>query len=282
MKKIVSIIASVAALFSLASCDNKADFSTSPFVRLNGTSFVFNEDAGKVEIPIYAFPDDSLGFPRGTVSTDVTFEIIEGSAKNGVNFSVEQANGVVSIKDAKSGSIVLDITDLSGEFTGDLDFKVRLTSASNGLTLGGAYEASVLIKDLDHPLGAILGSYTADYVSYFDGTQYNHTLTIEPDPSDMTKVWINNLDPFFYSNGYKAPSSNRFYANVSADLSTMTVPMGQLVGYQDVELASGSGEPLVFEFSKDHSSFVSNDIIGVAAADGWYEAYLPGIVFSKN
>ena len=217
MNKTVKIFAGAAVLASFAACSQKIDFETFDYARLEATSYTFNEDAGTVTIPVYA--------NKGASGT-VNFEVIENTAKVGTNFTVEPANGSLNINGGSS-AITLKINHLEGVFTGDVNFTIRLTGASDGLTVGGIYAARVTIKDLDHPLLSILGAYTASGYSYFDEDDIDWTMTLYPDEADVHTVWIDNL---FGNDGW-AIATTRYYGTVNEDQTVLTIPFGQTSKY---------------------------------------------------
>ena len=203
MNKTVKIFAGAAVLASFAACSQKIDFETFDYARLEATSYTFNEDAGTVTIPVYA--------NKGASGT-VNFEVIENTAKVGTNFTVEPANGSLNIGGGQS-AITLKITNQVGVFTGDVNFTIRLTGASDGLTVGGIYAARVTIKDLDHPLSDILGNYVAKGISDAWGDVYDIAITVAPVDGSVSEVTVSNICPYSVSAGY--PHMLRGYVNDS-------------------------------------------------------------------
>lgn len=175
MNNTSKIIAGLALIASLASCSQKAEFQSSSYVRFNAEAYSVKEDAGTVRLPVYAYPKNGeTSFPRAEEAyTEVSFEIVENSAKAGENFTVEPANGILTFDGESVAYITLNITNLEGEYTSDLDFTIKLTGATRDYTIGAFHTASITIVDNDHPLAAILGSYTANVVDYWGGSLYD-------------------------------------------------------------------------------------------------------------
>lgn len=283
MNKIIRIIAVSAAIISLASCSQKAEFQTSPFVRLNSSSLSVKEDVGSVQIPVYAYNDDWLGFPRKYANTSVNFDVVDMTAKKGVNYTVEPSNGVLTFDNSGVANITVNITNLVGEFTSDLKFKVVLTGASDGFTLGGLRENTVTIKDNDHPLAAILGTYTANVTDTW-GDSYVIRTVVEPVDGSFTEVTMSDLCPWIITQGY----TDKVHGVVSDDMSRITVEVNGV--YANVGYFVASTKPtsydlneLVFTFDKENLTLTNQSYYGLFdGGTGWYDCIPPGAVFTKQ
>ena len=224
MKTIFKILAGASILASFAACNDKADFLTYPYARFDASDYNFNEDAGTVTIPIYA--------DKGA-SGSVNFEIVEGSAKQGVDFTIEPANGVVAIAGG-GGSITVNIINHEGELTGDTSFGIKITGTSEGLTLGGIYETSVKIKDIDHPLTDLFGDYTFKALSADWGDDDNieyyktsWTMTMAPVEGELEQIAITNISAFSVAYSPYLDEPMVVIGTVSADKKTITIPVPQ-------------------------------------------------------
>lgn len=282
MNKIIKIVAVLVAIISLASCNQKAEFKTSSFVRLNSTSLSVKEDAGSVQIPVYAYPAGELSFPRGGVSTSVNFEVVDISAKKGVNYTVEPSNGVLTFSNSNQANITINVTNLAGEFTSDLKLKVVLTGASDGFTLGGMRENTVTIKDNDHPLSAILGTYTANVTDTW-GDSYVIKTVVEPIDGSLTEVTLSDLCPWIITQGY----TDKVKGVVSADMSTITVAVNGVYGNVGYFVAATKPQAydldeLVFTFDKENMTLTNQSYYGLFNGGSWYDCIPPGSVFKKQ
>lgn len=292
MKKLSKILLGAGIVASLAACDRKAEFTTSSFVAFDATSVEVAEDAGSLQIPVYAYAKNGdYAFPRSeSASTSVTFEIVDGTAVNGTDFTVEPANGVLTFSGSSESGITVTPVDHDGVRTGDLSFTIRITGASDGFTLGGARELTVSIKDQDHPLANLLGQYTA--VSG-DGTSW--TMTWMMDEEDESIVWADGMTPEIVGYGglvYGVVSENnsvvtfsmpQFLPITSGDYYTGLVLFDGEYYYSDGELvltydaASGTWTSEyglmfgAFEESENVDSFV-----------GYFGMVAPGITLTKN
>lgn len=242
------------AAMGLAACSNDLpEFNDNDaFVAFTSTSTSVDENKGEIEIPVLL---TSLNGKEGTVD----FEFVPDEtapAEEGVNFTVENASKTLTFtKDANTQSIKLKITELSGKFTGDLRFTVKLTNAQ-GVNLGADNTHTVTIADLDHPLAAILGTYSASAVSYFyDETQW--TVKITKDDSDVSKVWITNLVP----DGSSA--SSPVYGTVNDAKTEIHIPVGQEIAvsssYPHICLEGFRGE--------DGDEEITDYIVGIITTD---------------
>lgn len=213
MKSINRILAFTAVVAAFASCREVSDFTTTPFVNLYRTTVSVNEDVGTVILPV------KLGSLKGDKNTSVTFKVVEGAAKEGVNFTIEPAGKVLNFNGTDSLAIKINVVDQPGVFTGALDFQIELESATNDYQVGGSSVTSFTIKDNDHPLANILGTYTA--TAYGQGAgDVTWTLNLTTDEKDITVVWCDFIVPMLsvYS------SYGKGYAKgvVSEDKSTIT------------------------------------------------------------
>ncbi len=221
MNKCFKIFAGIAAVMALASCNKEVEYQTSSFVTFESTGYTVQENAGTVKIPLHAYAENvDLSFPREGANTSVTFQVIDNTAKNGVNFTVEPANGVLDINGTTDSAITLNITNLVGEFTGDLTFTIAITGASNDYTIGGLNTVNVTIKDIDHPLADVLGNYTVTQEDFAQGP-VSYTMQIVADDKDLSVVWIYPICPLASQVGFQV------YGTVSEDHKTITIPCGQ-------------------------------------------------------
>jgi len=83
----------------------------------------------------------------------------------------------------------------------------------------------VTIADLDHPLAAILGTWTATGQSYFedDGVLQDWSVTILKDSKDLSKVWFVNLVP------YVSGTPVNPFGIVNSDMTEIRIPVHQVL-----------------------------------------------------
>ena len=246
MKKIFYLFSIVLMGSLVASChlNDMPTFNDSDaFAAFKTSSMSIAEDGGTLNIPVSV---TSLG----GVATTVSYEFVNGSAKQGVDFEDASGSGTISFGAGETlKNITVKIINHPGVFTGDLKFSVKFKSAGD-VKMGASNTCSVTINDLDHPLSAILGDYTAKGESYFNGAQ-EWTMTFLKDASDVAKVWIFNI---FGSDGW-ADTDTIFYGLVDDDLTNISVPLGQ-----ETEYKYGGTTPCV--------------LLGFDGEDGWDEGYL--------
>lgn len=221
------IMAGAAAFTALASC-NLNDCPTfddaDAFVAFDKTGIMVDETAGSVTIPVTIAS-------IAPVKTSVTYEVVDGTAKAGENYSLADESAVLTFDGkTRTQEIVINITNKQGEYTGDLSFTINIISGGKSLNLGANSSCTVKISDLDHPLAALLGDYTATGFSYFDGAEESWTLTMYKDDADINVVWIDGIISAF--SGYYPSADFRVYGNVSADKMTISLPLGQVLKTQ--------------------------------------------------
>ena len=222
MKKIFYIF-SIVVLGSLVAACNLNPMPTfddkDAFAAFPNSAMKIAENGGTLNIPVHVA---SLG----GVNTTVTYEFVNGSAKQGVDFEDASGTGSISFSGNESTkNIQVKIIEHPGVFTGDLSFSVKFKSAGD-TKIGANNVCTVTINDLDHPLASILGEYTAKGYSRFNGDD-EWIMTFKKDASDVTKVWIDNI---FGSAGW-AGDDTMFYGVVDANVTNIAVPLGQETEY---------------------------------------------------
>jgi hypothetical protein len=224
MKKIKLYIGILVSLVLFGACDQLNDYpvfdDADAFVAITAERFSAPENAGTLNVPVRL---TSLAAKSATV----TFELIDGTAKSGEDFQLKGGASVLTFDGtAPVKNIEIDILPHTGTFTGDRSFKVILKTA-NGVDIGSIDTATVTINDLDHPLAAILGAYSASALHYFNGSALSWDNTLfEKDPDgDVTKVWITGN--ILGTSG--AGAGSKVYGVVNDDMTEITVPVHQKV-----------------------------------------------------
>ena len=275
----------------IASCDDLnevPEFSDGDaFVAFETTAASVAEDGETLSIPV------TLASVSGMSGT-VTYSIIDGTAEEGVNFTIEDESQTLTFDaENRTQDIVVNIIDNPGVFTGDLTFQIQLSE--DGTVKPSAQNiCTVKILDLDHPLAAILGTWTAAGTSYFDGP-VAWDMLFEKDPEDVTVVWISN----FVKDGSSLP----VYGIVNEDMTEIKVPVNQeiatsstyplirLEGYYgpDGEELIPDGGNITIEIAADKSSMSILDEIGshvwndagATSSAGWYNIFQADIVLTR-
>ena len=219
--KILFALVLSALLFSCTDPARKPEFSSYTFVTFVGSSYTVNEDTVQFAVPVQVYPA-----PNGDIT--VTVAVVDNpdaKAKVGTDFSL--VNEVLSFTAADSTNtqnLLVNIVNHDGVFTSNMDFALEITEVvGDNVVLGHNSEVSVIIKDLDHPLSAILGAYEiTGKAFYYTGNIYALSAfgftetTLEPYEGDVTKVWA-VLSPV------NAPS----WGIVSEDMKKITFPFAQ-------------------------------------------------------
>lgn len=302
MKKIYSVIALAAGLVMLASCNvNKEPVfnDSDAFVAFNNAAFSCIETDGEISVPV------TLASLNG-MSTTVSYGAVNGSAKEGVNFELVDGAGTLTFSPAeRTQYIKVKILDpgveyeegerVSGLYTGDLKFSLEFKSTGD-VAASRQNACTVTIKDIDHPMSALLGDYSMSAVSYFNGP-VRWTMSILKDENDDHMVWFFNI---FAVDGF-ADTDTMYYGNVDADMTTITIPLGQeseytrSTGYHltlygvDNELEGYETGNLTVTIEKDANGKVTGldfgDELGIWAylpTEGSLSVLMPGIKGTKN
>lgn len=227
MKSLYTYIGAVLAAASiLASCDKNepSKFNDKDaFVAFDKTSLTLSEGSEDVlKIPV------TLASVAGLEET-IKFEVKEPekkAAKQGVNFELLTKSGTLSFN-AENRTRYIEVKAIpDGEYTGDLQFSVVIYGTET-IKRGSENTCTVTLNDVDHPLGFMLGAYTATGVSYFDGPS-TWTMTFFKDADDDHKVWIDNL----FQNDSFAGADTRYYGIVNDDHTSLNIPFGQESEYK--------------------------------------------------
>lgn len=281
----------IGVLAILASCDDLnevPEFSDSDaFVAFDNALVGVNEDGLTLNVPV------TLASISG-MSQSITYTIIDGTAKEGVNFTLEDASQTLTF-DAENRTqyIVINIVNDPGVFTGDLSFQIQL-SEDGAIKPSAQNMCDVVIRDLDHPLAAYLGEWTASGNSAYNG-DVQWTVTIDKDPEDVTVLWVSEIIYGFVKYGYTYPSRDtRFYAVVNED-GEMQFPIGQTCAYQyqdtyPISLEGLTSEGDIVDSGKitvtlsEDQKVLSFDELGVFVNDetGGWDAIFPGMTWTKN
>ncbi len=227
MKSLYTYIGAVLAAASiLASCDKNepSKFNDKDaFVAFDKTSLTLSEGSEDVlRIPV------TLASVAGLEET-IKFEVKEPekkAAKQGVNFELLTKSGTLSFN-AENRTRYIEVKSIpDGEYTGDLQFTIVI-NGTESIKAGSENTCTVTVTDSDHPLGFMLGEYTATGVNQWNGP-CTWTMTFFKDADDDHKVWIDNL----FQNDSWAGEDTRYYGIVNEDLTSLNIPFGQESEYK--------------------------------------------------
>lgn len=270
MKYLANILIAGAAIFALASCSHVAPYTGEDFVAFYKGSYTVNESSGSFKIPVKAYPQN------GSANTSVSFKVVEGTAKSGTNFTVEPASGVLTFAGDSTQYITVNVIDQDGIFTGDLGFAIAIASTTNDYTFPNYNTVKVTIKDEDHPLLDLFGSYTMGGIvlSTSGYRQEEWDMEISAYDGDVTRVWLDVTTPFFSSSYYASYAPHaEVYAVVSDDKSTITIPYPQTCE-STAAAAFGLDENFTFYgWDDDAGVFITapGNIVFTKQEDGSYE-----------
>lgn len=223
MKNIVKAFAVLAGIMSLAACV-KTEYNAVPFVSLNARSATVPESdpATTWLLPVHV--------RNHAKPCTVTYTVEAIDAQSGVDYELVDASGVLNFTGNESKNIAIAIKGQVGTYTGDLKFRVKLVSATDGVELGALSTCTVSIKDLDHPLSALFGDYTFSSVFNVNGG-YNYgswEMNMSAYEGNTSRVWIDKMTIFqadAYYNAYIPKGS--VYGIVSEDRTTIEIPVPQ-------------------------------------------------------
>ena len=152
------------------------------------------------------------------------------------------------------------------------------TSEASTVVTPAAPRLSTELLDGKHYVATGLSDYWGDPLSF--------DFTLSKDAEDETKIWFNNLSVYFASNGFTADKGvNRFYGILDVEAATITLPLGQPMGYKNVVLmAFNHADPDVADGMSDlivtvnnfGASLTFNNAFGYFDGSSWYELYKGG------
>lgn len=222
----------VAAMFTLlaVSCNRKVEYSYQTFATLYTTSYITNEGAGEIEIPVILF--NSTG-----AESQVSVKLIEGKAKEGEDIElISPASGLLTFTgESDTLKVVVGITSYEGELTGSKDFSVQISSISPETAVGNVNTAKVTINDLDHPLYPCFGLWKGTtYEEAYTKKDQTVKFEIAEYPDDYTKLQLTTVDPMMSSVvGYNKPIELYAKATLNEDgTGRIVIPMGQATGFE--------------------------------------------------
>lgn len=138
----------------------------------------------------------------------------------------------------------------------------------------------------------IYGEYSATATDYWGDNTYTWPMTVEKDGSSTTDVIVKNFSPAMYEAGLTADKGyNTFKGKISGN--TIVIPKGQSTGYSNDEgevlLEGGAidGDYITFEdvvLQISDGVLTTTNMFGICIpnAEGWFELFDPGVVFTKN
>ena len=220
------------------------------FVAFSNAEMKIAEDGGSIKIPVHL---TSLK----DVATTVTYEFINDSASQGVDFEEASGSGTITFAaEDNEKFITVKILPHLGVFTGDRSFSVKFKSAGD-VKMGANNTCTVTITDIDHPLSALFGTYTGTAKSEWKG-DYSWEVTISKDETDVSKIWLSDPDPYFASYNY----SSKIYGIVNSDMTEIVFPKLQshVESYETAIVGFDTVDP--------YDATADADIVATIAPDG--------------
>lgn len=299
--KYLPLLASAALLFAACDDNEQPAFSDADaFVAFNSSTLTVAEDPdgeeGSVK-SVYVTLASLGGLERSAtievpdtnaLKSDPDFEKAKLAAE-GVNFHIVSSKQLHF--DAKNRTAEVKIAYIpDGVYTGDLKFKLVLKSDS--VNVGHESECIVTLADYEHPLQSILGEYVASADSYFSGRgHFSWTVTISKDDEDVSKVYVDGLDPYFAQNNYMG----HLKGSVDKNMTAISVAAKVEYGYQTATFEAFSeadpdddnarqlsdGESLTISIHDGGKKLVVENAYGIYM-DGWFNLMYGGLELTKK
>lgn len=291
MKKVltyISLFVFGAALFSSCNLNESPKFNDKDaFVAFDKAAVSVKEEGKTVVIPV------TLASLKG-VSTSVSYEAVDGTAKNGVDYKLADETGILTFSpEARTQYITVNIIERDGVFTGDIKFSLKFKSTGD-VAEGAENSCTITILDHDHPLSAILGKYSASALSYYNGPS-TWDLEIMKDEKDVTMVWFAGIIPYFATSFAYPSADTRFYGIADLEAGTISIPIGQSCAYKyngtyeislygvDFPNVVQSGN-IVLKVNTTDGVVITSEDLGIYITDetGAWDLVLPVVTFTKK
>lgn len=293
MKRNIIIMAVAAITLLAASCSRKCEYSFETYATLYKTSYIINEDAGEVKVPVILMNSNG-----SEVQISVTAN--EGKAVEGTDFEITSpASGILTFSgETDTLDVVVKISDsFIGEFTGAKDFSLQIACITEGVTVGQTNNASISINDLDHPLAPYVGTWTGTtFEEGYTGQNMTLSFDITTNEDDVTKLNLTTVDPMMAAVvGYTKPFTLESSAVINADgTGQITIGMAQPTGFEysygpwvymgldapTWDQASNYAD-IVFELKADGTMLVPN-AFGIADDQYIWASYVGGFTLTKE
>lgn len=221
--KFDKILIAFLAIATLFSCNRKVDFQHTTFVSLDQAKISVAENCLTMAVPVYLYN------PSGD-DIQVTISATDATAKVNDDYEiVKPANGILTFSgDVDSLAIEIAISDkYVGTITKNKKFDLKITSPD--VPVGAYANATVTIRDLDHPLDKIglFGKFTGNLI-LADGssTKVPTELVLSAPEDDETfeKVIIEGIEPYLSSYAVDGGVQGRY----DADSGKLIVKKGQV------------------------------------------------------
>lgn len=224
MKKVltyISLFVFGAALFSSCNLNESPKFNDKDaFVAFDKAAVSVKEEGKEVKIPV------TLASLKG-IATTISYEAVDGEgksgAKNGVDYKLADEAGTLTFSaEARTQYITVNIIERDGVYTGDLKFSLKFKTTGD-VVAGAENSCTITIIDHDHPLSALLGTYTATGNDANNGPA-TWEMEFFKDAKDDHMVWIMDINN--QGSGWRG-TDIVYYGIVDAELKTITIPFGQ-------------------------------------------------------
>lgn len=297
--KYLPLLASAAFLFAACDDNEQPAFSDADaFVAFNTSSATVTENPDEESVASVIVTLASLGGLEKTATIEVpdtnalnkdsNFEKAK-KAVEGINFRIVSSKTLQFNDSVRTAEVKIAFIP-DGVYTGDMKFKLVLKS--DDVNVGHESECVVTLADYEHPLQAILGTYAASADSYFAARgHFNWNVTISKDDNDVSKVYVDGLDPYFASAGHKG----HLVGAVNSEKTEISVAAKQEYGYQTATFEAFSeadpdddntkqlseGESLKIAILDGGDKLVVENAFGVYM-DGWYNLMYGNLELTKN
>lgn len=211
------------------------------FVGFTAKSIAIEETDNVLEIPVMVVAVE--GSPAITVEFDFTVEGLDNPAIEGVDFELLNESKMLSYPNGWGYDTIRVRTIDNSEFTGTKQVNVIMYGNSQEYVSGANDVLTINVKDDDHPLGWMLGSYTASGNLWRDSGPATWDMIIDSDPTNINQVIIQGL---VAAGSYGMPLGPDYIVTGVVDMATMTMTIktGQEIptwGYGTVTLQGWYG-----------------------------------------
>jgi hypothetical protein len=251
------------------------------FIAFEKTTGEVKENGDKVGILVYIAGVSGTG---ATVNFDFDIEGIGNPAVEGVDFTLLNTTKTLTF-DTYFGydTIWIDPID-NEEYDKDKRLNIILSNPTNDFKLGANYIANVVISDNEHPLSLVIGNYTINYVSGYDGSAGSMDIETKPNPDDETQIYF-LLDTWIAHAGYGGTYTDDDWVVCNIDLGAGTIKISSGQAYPD-----GTYGPIAIKGYDENGVFEDGELIEgtidadgtITIPDGMYIPFTSGVNFGYS
>ena len=273
ISKLIFILVALALVVTSCNWEPIKWDSSKVFIAFTAAGTTVPEEGGAIGVVVAVTALDGAPAVNVTYEFDTIGIAPDKAAIEGVQYNLVNTDKTLSFPNGW-GYDTIWIQPVDNDiFTGDKLFNITLVSNTEDYAFGALQSTVINVKDNEHPLNLVLGSYVETDIYYSDGSvDGTYDVTITPNPDDITKVFIDNI----WGGG------EVISASVDLDAMTLTISSEEVIYVSgtygdctmvllDDDYAYISGEDIVCTV-KENGDWITPKWAAVVSA-GWFGKY---------